>query len=122
MRDFWKSFLARLPPSWRNSPDPARRERFLKFAIIAAIFLSAGPELIAALELQVLLELLGATMFTVAFVAGAKLIFLDFVASLRRILLPVVPVALMFLAFAEWWLASIAACVASTQALWEILA
>lgn len=97
------------------------RERVLKFVIVAAIFLSAGPELTAAIELRILLEILGATLFTVAFVAGAKLAFLNLVESLRRFLVPAAPVALIALAYAEWWLASATACVASARALWEVL-
>ena len=94
MRNLWKSLLACLPASWHISPDPARRERFLKIAIVLAISLCAGPELYAALELQILLDLLGASLFTVAFVAGAKLALLDLVDNLRRVWLPVAPAAL----------------------------
>jgi hypothetical protein len=119
MRNLWKLLLACIPSSWRISPDPARRERFLKLVIVLAICLSAGPELYAALELQILLELLGATLFTVAFIAGAKLALLNLVDNLRRVWLPVAPAALMILAYAEWWLASTAAFIASAQALWK---
>ena len=115
MRDLWKSLLACLPSSWRMSP--ARREALLKVVIVAVIFLAAGPEIIAALELQILLEMLGVTLFMTAFSAGAKLAFLNLVESLRNVLLPVAPVAFIFIAYTEWWLASAATCFASVQAL-----
>ena len=102
--------------------DKAPREALLKFVIVAAIFLCAGPELVAALELQILLELLGATLFVTAFIAGAKLAFLSLVENFRSLLLPVAPVALIFVAYIDWWLASAATCIASVHGLWAMLA
>jgi hypothetical protein len=121
MRNLWNSLLACFPPSWRMSPDPARREAFLKVVIVAAIFLLAGPELVAALEWQVLVEMLGATLFTTAMIAGAKLALMNLGERLRGSLLPVAPVALLCIAYFEWWLASAAALVASAQAVWTVV-
>ena len=120
MRNFWKSLLASLS-SWRWSLDPARREALLKFVIVATIFLCAGPEIVAAIELQILLEMLGATLFMTAFVAGAKLAFINLGQKLRSPLLPMAPVALIFIAYIDFWLASVAAGFASVHALWTLL-
>src|SRR5262245_28144255 len=106
MRNLWNRLLAYLAPSWRISRDPAQRERVLKVVLLLAIFLCAGPELITALEMQILLDLLGATLFTVAFVAGGKLVLLTLGENLRRFALPIAPAALICIAYAEWWLAS----------------
>jgi hypothetical protein len=121
MRGLWKLFLACLPPRWRLTPDPKRREAFLKAIIVAAIMLSAGPEMVAAMELRILLEILGATLFTTAFIAGARLIFLILGENLRSLWLPVAPVALVAIAYAEWWLATAAAGIASVHGLLELL-
>ena len=112
MRNFWKLLLASLS-SWRLSLDHARREALLKFVIVAAIFLCAGPEIVAAIELQILLEMLGVTLFMTAFVAGAKLVFINLGEKLRSPLLPMAPVALLFIAYIDFWLASVAAGFAS---------
>jgi len=121
MHNLWKLLLACLPTSMRMALSPARREALLKFLIVAAIFLCAGPEIAAALELQILLELLGTALFITAFIAGARLVVSSLGESLRGSLLYAAPVALIFLAYMEWWLASAAACVASVQALWTLL-
>jgi hypothetical protein len=120
MRSFWKSLLASLA-SWRLSLNPARREILLKLVMVAAIFLCAGPEIAAAIELQILLEMLGATLFMTAFVAGAKLVFINLGEKLRSHVLPMAPVALMFIAYIDFWLASVAAGFTSVHALWTLL-
>jgi len=121
MRNLWRSLLACFRPSWRLSSDPARRAAFLKLGIVAGIFLFAGPELVAALEWQILVEMLGATLFTTAMIAGAKLALVDLGEKLRSLVLPAAPVALLGAAYFEWWLASAAAMVASAQAVWEVV-
>src|SRR5688500_5380508 len=108
MRDLWESLLACLPPSWRRLPDPARREAVLKVILVVAICLCAGPEMVAAIELQILLELLGPVLFMTAFFAGAKLLFMSLVERLRSILVPAAPAALIFVAYLDGWLASAA--------------
>ena len=121
LHNLWKSLLAWLPPSCRISPDPKRREALLKILIIAAIMLSAGPEIATAMELRILLEILGATLFTTAFIAGARVIFLILGENLRSLWLPVAPVALVAIAYAEWWLATAVAGIASVHGLLELL-
>ena len=100
--------------------SPERREAVLKFAIVTVICLCAGPEIFAAIELQILLELLGATLFMTAFIAGARLVLANLGEILRNVALPLAPVAFIFLAYVEWWLATASACVASLHALWAL--
>ena len=119
MRNPWKSLLEFL--SWRISLDPARREAFLKAVLVVGIFLCAGPEIVAAIELQILLEMLGTTLFITAFIAGAKLALINLREKLRSPLLPMAPVALIFIAYIDLWLASVAACFASVHALWALI-
>lgn len=119
MRDFLKSLRQSIASAWRNALTPAHRESLLKFAILATIAICAGPEIFAALELQILLELLGASLFTVAFIAGAKLALLRSVEILRNIALPAAPMALVTLAYADWWLGSLAAGSVSVHAIWR---
>jgi hypothetical protein len=64
------------------------RERIWKFLIIVAIGLAAGPDIFAALEMRILLELLGAALFTTAFVVGARLALADLRSRARDILVP----------------------------------
>lgn len=102
--------------------DLKRREAFLKFLIVVAIMLSAGPELATALEMRILLEILGATLFMTVFVAGARFTLLSLGETMRSALLAVAPVALIVIAYAEWWLGSAVACITSAHALWKLAA
>ena len=102
-------------------PDPAHRERLLKWALLAAIFLAAAPELFAALESQILLDMLGATLFATAFIAGARLALLDLGGRLRKFLVPSAPVAFIAVAYLDCWLASITAGICSIRAIWSEL-
>lgn len=74
MRHQWLAFLEFLWPS-RFDPTASRERRTaqLQACIAIAIALAAGPEVFAAMEMTVLLEMLGATLFLTAFAAGAKL-------------------------------------------------
>ena len=72
-----------------------RREALLKFAIVAAIFMLAGPEIFAAIEMQILLELLGVALFTAAFIAGARLALWQAAGLVMNLLLPVPHVAVL---------------------------
>ncbi len=49
-------------------------EAIWKFFIVIAIGLAAGPDIFAALEMRILLEILGAALFTTAFVVGGQLL------------------------------------------------
>lgn len=72
-----------------------RREALLKLAIVAAIFMLAGPEIFAAIEMQILLELLGVALFTTAFIAGARLALSQAVGLVMNLFLPVPHVAVL---------------------------
>ena len=52
-------------------------EAIWKFFIVIAIGLAAGPDFFAALEMRILLEILGAALFTTAFYAGGRLLLDD---------------------------------------------
>jgi hypothetical protein len=71
-------------PTNRTSQDA-----YLKPLVILVIALLAGPELFAAAELTTILELVGATMFLLAFAIGFELLALAALEWLRRLLLPV---------------------------------
>lgn len=66
----------------------SRKEVFWKLALGAVIAMAAGPEIFAALELQILLELLGAALFMTAFTAGARLALLDLGKLVLDLLVP----------------------------------
>ena len=52
-------------------------EAIWKFLIVIAIGLAAGPDIFAALEMRILLELLGAALFTTAFIVGGRLLLIE---------------------------------------------
>ncbi len=110
----------------------SRGETLLRIAILAVIAMLAGPEIVAAIEMQILLELLGATLFTTAFIAGARLAVLNVGEVVKHLLLPVAQVVVLrgearrvaviyIAAHAEWWLALAVACIACPQALMQVL-
>jgi hypothetical protein len=63
-------------------------DRFLKPLVVLLIVLWCGPEVFAVIELTTLLELLGATLFLLAFTASFKMLALSVLDWLRRALLP----------------------------------
>jgi hypothetical protein len=89
MQSQWQTLLEDLWPS-RRVPRalPWRRDALLFIAIALAISLAAGPEIVAAMEMTTLLELLGASLFMKAFAAGAKLAVMDLGNALCRLVLP----------------------------------
>ena len=64
------------------------RKRLLHYLIILAIGLAAGPDIIAAMEMRILLELLGATLFLTVFATGARLALEPSLSLLENALLP----------------------------------
>ena len=54
-----------------------RHENFWKFLIIVAIGVAAGPEIFLAMEMRILLELLGVALFTTVFAVGAEYVLLE---------------------------------------------
>jgi hypothetical protein len=65
-----------------------QREQIWKFLIVIAIGLAAGPDFFAALEMRILLEILGAALFTTAFIAGGQLFLWELRSRARDILVP----------------------------------
>jgi hypothetical protein len=63
-------------------------EQIWKFLIVIAIGLAAGPDIFAAIEMRVLLELLGVALFTTAMTVGGRLVLMDLHAWAREILVP----------------------------------
>ena len=122
MRGAWKSRLSDFLRSCRIPLDSKSRETILKLLIVAMIMLSAGPELVPALELRILLELLGATLFMTAYAVGARFAVWSLGQNLRGLLLAVAPTALMVVAFWDLWLGTVAAMVASIHGLGRLFA
>ena len=54
-----------------------RHENFWKFLIVVAIGIAAGPEIFLAMEMRILLELLGVALFTTVFAVGAEYVLLE---------------------------------------------
>jgi hypothetical protein len=74
MHNQWQSILERIWPS-RSGPSASQGHRMtlLQATIAMAIALAAGPDVILAMEMTTLLEMLGASLFLSAFAAGARL-------------------------------------------------
>src|SRR5215471_5061260 len=68
--------------------SPIRSDAMLKPFILLIIVLVAGPDLFAFVELTTLLEVLGATLFVIAFAVGFKLLGIRVLDWLRRLLVP----------------------------------
>jgi hypothetical protein len=95
MRYQWQQLLERFCRSrGGTSKDHGRRVAFLHIGIIVVIVLVGGPEVIAAMELITLLEILGATLFLTAYAAGLKLLWLALVRTIRKTFLPLAPLFL----------------------------
>jgi hypothetical protein len=65
-----------------------RRLVLLHAVIVIAIALAAGPEVILAMEMTTLLEMLGASLFLTAYLAGAKLAITNVARSVWDFILP----------------------------------
>jgi hypothetical protein len=89
MASGWRKLLEELWPS-RSVPRHLmwRREALLFIVIAMTIAAAAGPEIIAAMEMTTLLELLGASMFLTAFSAGGRLVLATLWSAAIRVLLP----------------------------------
>lgn len=64
-----------------------KHEKFWKFLIIAAICVAAGPEIFLAMEMRILLELLGVALFTTVFAVGAEYVLLELRSRLHDMFL-----------------------------------
>ena len=67
---------------------PLRWLPAVRVLLVLAIFLSAGPEIFAAIEMTALLELLGAALFLTAFGAALKLLVIEIARWLWNFLAP----------------------------------
>ena len=63
-------------------------EQIWKFLIVIAIGMAAGPDIFAALEMRVLLELLGVALFSTAMLVGARVLLADLRSRATDILVP----------------------------------
>ena len=107
-----------------------RPEGLLRFGLTILIALAAGPEVFAAFELRLLLELLGATLFLTAYCYALRLLLERIAAAVRDILIPAAYAAMIrespgllgktaamgfVLSHATWWLTVVVAVVAWGQ-------
>jgi hypothetical protein len=65
-----------------------QNDALLRPLLILLIVALAGPDLFAATELTTLLDLLGATLFLLAYISGFKLLGISFLHGLRRLFVP----------------------------------
>src|SRR6185312_4305026 len=72
----------------RTSSRHISADDYLKVVVILMIAVVAGPDIVAAIELTTLLELLGAAMFLLSFAIGFKLFGVAVLDKLRQVLLP----------------------------------
>lgn len=97
-----------------------QREQIWKFLIVVAIGMAAGPDFFAALEMRILLEILGAALFTTAFIAGGQLVLWELRNWISQALLLPAQLSVLrsdaglsekstaiscLLAYWDWWLA-----------------
>ena len=66
----------------------AQKDALLRPLLILVIVLVAGPDIFALTELTTLLELLGATLFVLAYLSGFKLLGISLLSGLRSLFLP----------------------------------
>ena len=90
MRNLWREFLELI---WSSRYDPIASQRhriaMLEVALAVAIAVAAGPEIIAAMEMTALMELLGGVLFLTAMGAGARLVALTLWNAIYRFAFPV---------------------------------
>jgi hypothetical protein len=72
-----------------------RRLVLLHVVIVLAIAMAAGPEVILAMEMTTLLEMLGASLFVTAYFAGARLAAITVARSAREFILPATHLAVI---------------------------
>ena len=65
-----------------------QKDALLRPLLILVIVLVAGPDVFAFAELSTLLELLGATLFVLAYLSGFELLGISLLSGLRRVLMP----------------------------------
>ena len=95
MNDPRLSLLERLWPSRSGQADQGFRMGLLQVALAVLITLAAGPEIVAAMEMTALLELLGASLFLTAYAAGARLLAVSLGRALFDIAFPAMQVVIL---------------------------
>jgi len=65
-----------------------QKDALLRPLLILVIVVVAGPDIFALTELSTLLELLGATLFILAYLSGFKLLGASLLNGLRRLFVP----------------------------------
>jgi len=65
-----------------------QKDALLRPLLILVIVVVAGPDIFALTELSTLLELLGATLFILAYLSGFKLLGVSLLNGLRRLFVP----------------------------------
>jgi hypothetical protein len=89
MRNFMQLLAESLWPTRPKSPaNGFSWYAFLRPFIILVIVLLVGPDLFAYVELSTLLELLGSTLFLVAFAVGYRMLGVAVLKWLHRLLVP----------------------------------
>lgn len=90
MKDLWQDLLESIWPS-RYDPIASHKHRVavLEVLLAVAISVAAGPEVVAAMEMTALMELLGGVLFITAMGAGARLLALNVWDATCRFLVPV---------------------------------
>ena len=106
------------------------KPKLLRLLILVAIAIAAGPEVFAAMELQLLLELLGATLFVTSFAWGARLAVRQVITRALNLLIPAAQASVLrgparpmdkalatayIVAHVSWWLAFAIACFAFVE-------
>ena len=89
MRRLWQVLTESLWTSRQaGSASQPRRMVLLQAVLALAITLAWGPEILAAMEMTALLELLGASLFITAYVAGFKLKAIELCRALHSTVSP----------------------------------
>lgn len=89
MRSFLWSIVAALKSLQGGfEGSRAQRDALLRPLLILVIVVVAGPDIFALTELTTLLELLGATLFVIAYLSGFKLLGVSLLSGLRSLFLP----------------------------------
>jgi hypothetical protein len=120
MRSQWQEVLELI---WSSRYDPVARHNriaLLEVFLALAIALAAGPEIVAALEMTALMELLGGVLFLTAMRAGAGLVVLSVWNSIYKRLFPV-PLVVIVQPNASMPLRAMASIYIALIAVWNLI-
>jgi hypothetical protein len=73
---------------WPVGAEAGAKDEIARLVVLGLIALIMGPDLLAAIEMRMLLEILGTTLFLLAFGAGARLLVLLLWRQVRAAVLP----------------------------------